>query len=79
MARITAAISGLVLILGLVEFLTNFHWAFGDQNAFFGNPRILLNDGAVALIAGGFLLVGSGLMWLLSLREGQGDQRQQQS
>jgi hypothetical protein len=25
----------------------------------FGNPRILLNDGTTAVIAGGFLLIGA--------------------
>jgi hypothetical protein len=75
LALTTSAIAGLVLILGLVEYLTDFHWSMGDQNPFFGNPRLLLNDGAVALIAGGYLLLGSGLMWLLALRKGQDDQR----
>jgi hypothetical protein len=76
LALTTASIAALVLILGVVEYATNFHWAQGDQNPFFGNPRLLLNDGAVALIAGGFLLLGSCLMCLLALRKGQDDQQQ---
>lgn len=75
-ATIMSVIAGIVLIIGLVEWLTNFHWAQGDQNAFFGNPRILLNDGATALIAGGLLVIGSAIMWFLALRRGHGDQHQ---
>jgi len=75
-AVVLSVVSGVVLILGLVEYLTNFHWAQGDQNAFFGNQKILLNDGATALIAGGFLLVGSAITWFFALRKGHGDQHQ---
>jgi hypothetical protein len=76
LALILSVVSGVVLILGLVEYLTNFHWAQGDQNAFFGNQKILLNDGATALIAGGLLLIGSAILWFLALRKGHGDQHQ---
>jgi hypothetical protein len=75
LAMITSVISGVVLILGLVESVTNYKWAQGDQDPLFGNPRILLNDGTTALIAGGFLLVGSVIMWYFATRKGQGDQR----
>ena len=47
----------MLLILGLVDWLTNYNWAQGDQDPLFGNPHILLNDGATVLIAGGFLAV----------------------
>jgi hypothetical protein len=82
MAVVTSVISAVVLVLGLVEWLTNFKWAQGDQDPLFGDPRILLNDGATTLIAAGFLAVGSVIMWILAGRRGQetagggqGDQR----
>jgi hypothetical protein len=74
-AVITFVVSGVILILGLVEFLTNYQWAQGDQDPLFGDPRILLNDGGTTLIAGGFLLIGSVIMWVFARRKGQGDQR----
>jgi hypothetical protein len=72
MAVVTSVISGVVLVLGLVEWLTNFQWAQGDQDPLFGDPHILLNDGATALIAAGFLGVGSIIMWVLARRKDQG-------
>jgi hypothetical protein len=75
LAVITSAIAGATLVLGLVEYLTNYQWAQGDQDPLFGDPRILLNDGGTALIAGGFLLIGSVIMWIVARRKGQGDQR----
>jgi hypothetical protein len=75
-ALVTSVTSGVVLVIGLIDFLTNYNWAQGDQDPFFGNPRILLNDGATLLIAGGFLVIGSAIMWLLALRKGHGDQQQ---
>lgn len=74
-AMITSVISGLLLILGLVESLTNFQWAQGDQDPLFGNPHVLLNDGTTVLIAAGFLIIGSVIMWILALRKGQDDRR----
>jgi hypothetical protein len=71
-------VSVVVLGLGVVEYFTNYKWASGDQNTLFGNPNVLLNDGATALIAGGFLSIGSVLIWVLALRREHGDQRQQQ-
>ena len=65
-----------MLILGIVEDVTNFRWSAGDQNTFFGNPRMVLNDGKEVLILTGFLTVASAAMWSLSLRKGQSDQRQ---
>src|SRR5215470_10485415 len=62
MAIIFSVLAVGMLILGLVEDLTNFKWAAGDQNPFFGNPNWTLNDGKVALILGGFLVIASALI-----------------
>jgi hypothetical protein len=70
-------ISGVVLIIGLIDYLTNYNWAQGDQDPLFGNPRILLNDGATLLIGAGFLIVGSVLMWIVALRRERGDVRRE--
>ena len=75
LAIITSVISGLLLVLGLIDYVTNYNWS-NDQDPLFGNPRILLNDGATVLIAGGFLTIGSVVMWIMALRKGQGDQRE---
>jgi hypothetical protein len=75
-AWVFSVISALLLIYGLIDYLTKYHWAQGDQNAFFGNQNVLLNDGATILIAGGFLSIGSILMWILALRKEHGDQQQ---
>ena len=74
MAIIFGALAVGLLVLGLVENITNFNWAVGDQNTFFGNPKWLLNDGKVALILSGFLILASALMWYLASRGGQSDQ-----
>lgn len=74
-AVICTVLSGMLLILGLVEWATNYEWAAGDQDPLFGNPRVMINDGVTVLIATGFLIVGSVIMWILALRKGQGDQR----
>ncbi len=74
-AIIFTVISVVLMIIGIVDWATNYNWAQGDQNAFTGNPNILLNDGMTVIIAAGFLLIGSGLMWILALRKGRGDQR----
>jgi uncharacterized membrane protein len=76
MAIIFSVLAIVMLILGLVENLTNFRWAAGDQNTFFGNQRLVLNDGKVVLILTGFLVVFSAVMWVMALRKGQNDQRQ---
>jgi hypothetical protein len=75
-AWIFSVTSVVLLVYGLIDYLTNYNWAQGDQNAFFGNPRILLNDGATVLVAGGFLALGSIIMWIVALRREHGDQRQ---
>jgi hypothetical protein len=81
-AAVTSVIAGVLLVLGLVEWLTNYQWAQGDQDPLFGDPRILLNDGATTLIAAGLLMIGSVIMWVIAARKdqgtsvkGQGDQR----
>jgi len=75
LAMITGIVSAVVLVLGLVESLTNYQWAQGVQDPLFGDPRILLNDGMTTLIAGGFLLIGSVIMWMLARRKADRDQR----
>ncbi len=74
-AQIVTAFAGLLLILGLVEDLTNYKWSAGDQNTIFGNQNVVVNDGATVLIAGGFLAAVAALMWVLARRRDQGDQR----
>jgi hypothetical protein len=72
-AIIFSVISVILLIYGLIDYLTNYNWAQGDQDPLFGNQNVLLNDGATVLIAGGFLTVGSVIMWILALRKGDGN------
>ncbi len=75
-AAITSSvISGLLLILGLVDYLTNYNFA-NNQGTIFGNPNVVVNEGVTLLIAGGFLVLVSALMWILARRKDQGDQRQ---
>jgi hypothetical protein len=80
MKRIAIFFSALavgMLILGVVEDLTNFRWAAGDQNTFFGNPKWVMNDGKTVLILAGVLFLVSGVLWLYwALRKGQSDQQQ---
>ena len=81
-AWIFSVTSVIILTIGLVDYVTNYNWAQGDQNAFFGNQNILLNDGATVLIAGGLLALGSILMWVLALRQqpqGEGSMRKENS
>jgi len=75
MAIIFSVLAVGMLILGLVENITNFRWA-SDQNTFFGNAHWVLNDGKVVLILSGFLIIASVLMWFMALRKGQSDQRE---
>jgi CHASE3 domain sensor protein len=72
-AIIFSVISVILLVYGLIDYLTNYNWAQGDQDPLFGNQNVLLNDGATVLIAGGFLTVGSVIMWVLALRKGDGN------
>ena len=52
LAIVSTVITGLLLILGLADWLTNYNWS-NDQDPLFGNPHILLNDGATVLVAAG--------------------------
>ncbi len=70
-----SVLSGLLLILGLVDYLTNYNFA-NNQGTIFGNPNMVVNEGVTLLIAGGFLVLVSALMWILARRKDQGDQRQ---
>lgn len=72
-AIIFSIISVILLVYGLIDYLTNYNWAQGDQDPLFGNQNVLLNDGATVLIAGGLLTVGSVIMWILALRKGDGN------
>lgn len=76
LAIIFTVLAGAMLILGLVEDTTNFRWAAGDQNTFFGNPKWVMNDGKTVLILSGFLIIVSAVMWIMTRRKGQGDQRE---
>jgi hypothetical protein len=76
MAIIFGVLAVGMLILGVVEDATNFRWAAGDQNTFFGNPHLVLNDGKIVLILSGFLILASGAMWYLASRKGQSNQRE---
>jgi hypothetical protein len=77
-AIIFTVISGVFLILGLVDYLTNYNFA-NNQGLIFGNPNVVVNEGATVLIADGFLILVSAVMWtlwILARRKDQGNQRQ---
>ena len=74
LAIVSTVVSGVLLVIGLIDYLTNYNWA-NDQNPFAGNQNVLLNDGATILIAGGLLVIISAIIWLMALRKGQSDQR----
>jgi hypothetical protein len=75
-AKVCAALSVILLVYGLIDFLTNYNWAQGDQDPLFGNGHILLNDGATVMIAGGFLTISSVIMWVIAIRQEHGNQPQ---
>jgi hypothetical protein len=74
-AVILGVVAAAVLVIGLVEAITNYKWAAGDQNAFFGNPKLLMNDGTTALIVGGILLIVAAVVWVAASRRGLSQQR----
>jgi len=74
-AIIFTVISGILLILGVADYLTNYNWA-NNQGAIFGNPNVAVNEGVTVLIAAGFLIVVTAVMWVLARRKDQSDQRQ---
>ena len=65
-AWIFTVLSVLLLADGLWMELS--HYQPGDQNTFTGNPNLILSDGQVVLISGGFLLAATVVMWVLVLR-----------
>ena len=73
-AIIFTVVSVVVLIIGIVDWATNYNWAQGDQNALTGNPNILLNDGQTIVIVSGLLLLLSVSMWIMASRREHGDQ-----
>ncbi len=75
-AIICTVLSGILLVLGVIEAVTNYQWSAGDQDPFFGNPHVLMNDGTTVLIAAGLLVLVSAVMWFLAARKGSGNQRQ---
>jgi hypothetical protein len=75
-AIIFSIISVILLVYGLIDYLTNYNWAQGDQDPLFGNSHILLNDGATVMVAGGFLTIGSVIMWVMAIRQEHGNQPQ---
>ncbi|MGI9008476.1 MAG: hypothetical protein ACR2FU_20165 [Streptosporangiaceae bacterium] len=74
-ALILTVTAGLILAGGVIETVSNYKWKAGDQNAFFGNSKVLLDDGATMLIAGLFLGVVAAVTWYLASRKGHGDQQ----
>lgn len=76
-ALVLAIVSVLVIIDGAVLDLINYHP--DDQNAFFGNPNIVLSDGNTALIAGGLVLVAAAILWQLARRAAAAPQGQDQA
>ncbi len=73
-AKISTAISVVLLIIGIVDWATNYNWAQGDQNPLFNNQHVLLNDGQTIVIVSGLLLVASALGWIMAARKEHGDQ-----
>jgi hypothetical protein len=71
LAIASTIVTVLLLALGLADWLSNYNWS-NDQDPLFGNPRILLNDGATVLVATGLLAVVTVLLWTLALRKGRG-------
>ena len=65
-AWIFTVLSVLLLADGLWMELS--HYQPGDQNTFTGNPNLILSDGQVVPISGGFLLAATVVMWVLVLR-----------
>jgi cell division protein FtsX len=70
--RRAALICGIVAVLLLADgiYMEVSNYQPGDQNAFTGNPNIVLSDGQVVLISGGLLLLATVVMWLAATRKG---------
>jgi hypothetical protein len=85
-ALICTILSVLLLGCGIWMQAVGFHP--GDQNTFFGNPRLILSDGQVTLILSGLLIAATAMMWLAVTRRarppagrqsGRGDQLESKS
>jgi len=73
LAIVTSVTSAVLLIFGVIEILTNYN---NNPGTFFGNPKLVMNEGETVLIAGGLLAIGSLIMWIMwAMRRGQSDQR----
>ena len=72
-AIIFTVISGLLLILGLADSLANYN---PNPGIIFGNPNVGVSAGVTVLIGGGVLILVSAVMWIMALRKGQSDQRE---
>ena len=59
-----------VLLLADGLWMQLIHYHPGDQNNLFGNGNIILSDGQVILISGGFLFLATLVMWLVAVRRG---------
>jgi len=57
-----------VLLLGCGIWMQAVGFHPGDQNTFFGNPRLILSDAQVTLILSGCLIAATALMWLAVAR-----------
>jgi len=67
-ALVSAILTVLLLADGLYQVLSGYQP--GDQNAFTGNPNLILSDGQVVLISAGFLFLVTVVMWALARRAG---------
>jgi len=70
--RRATLICGILAVLLLADgtYMEVSNYQPGDQNAFTGNPNIILSDGQVVLISGGLLLLATVVMWLVVARKG---------
>jgi hypothetical protein len=74
-ALVCTVLSVLLLGCGIWMQAVGFHP--GDQNTFFGNPRLVLSDGEVTLILSGFLIAATAMMWLAVARRARHPARRQ--
>jgi hypothetical protein len=61
-AWICLVLSVLMVVGGIAMEAARFHP--GDQNAFFGDPRLILSDGQVLLVLSGFFILATAVMWV---------------
>jgi uncharacterized membrane protein YedE/YeeE len=72
-ALVSAILTILLLADGLYQVVSDYQP--GDQNAFTGNPSLILSDGQVVLISAGFLLLVTVVMWAGARRAGTPSRR----